>query len=199
MTCCTKATELENCGVSTCQTYTIKGYCLITESLPSVQRRSTCERAVSNHTIIGFSRETPREHGRALSVVALSCLHASRNCWCPRSTRMRPQLLRIPMSLSLPPRAPGLRSRDSTQNNPASAARLISPTPDPTMTVPRRHANMTIARVARRCMPRPEYCLPRQRGWSMRRVCPKPSRRPSASAQSPALRLLPGSRARHQS
>ena len=148
---------------------------------------------------IGLFRETSREAGRALSVVVLSCLRASRNCWCPRNTGTRPQLLRIPLSLSLPPRAPGLRSRASTRNNQASAARLISPTPVPTMTAPRRHANTTIARVARRCMPRPGYCLPRQRGWPMRRVCPKPSRRPRASAHLRGLRLLPGSRARHQS
>ena len=147
-----------------------------------VPRCSACVRPVSNVPAIGLFREMPREPGRALPAVASSCLLASRNCWCPRNTGTRQQLLRIPLSLSLPPRAPGLRSRASTRNNQASAARLISPTPDPTMTAPRRHANTTIARVARRCMPQPGYCLPRQRGWPMRRVCPKPSRRPRSSA-----------------
>ncbi len=164
-----------------------------------VPRCSACERLVSNHTAIGLFRETPRVPGRAPPAVASSCLLVSRNCWCPRSTGTRPQLLRNPLSISLPPRTPGLRSRASTRNNQASAARLISPPPDPTMTAPRRHANTTIARVARRCMPRPGYCLPRQRGWSMRRACLKPSHRPRASAHLRGLRLLLGSRARHQS
>ena len=164
-----------------------------------VPRCSACERLVSNPPDIGLFRETPRVPGRAPPAVASSCLLVSRNCWCPHSTGTRPQLLRIPLSLSLPPRAPGLRSRVSTRNNQASAARLISPTPVPTMMAPRHHANTTIARVARRCMPQPGYCLPRQRGWPMHRVCPKPSRRPRALAHLRGLRLLPGSRARHQS
>jgi hypothetical protein len=82
---------------------------------------------VSNPPDIGLFRETPRVPGRAPPAVASSCLLVSRNCWCPRNTGTRPQLLRIPLSLSLPPRAPGLRSRALTRNNQASAARLISP------------------------------------------------------------------------
>ena len=152
----------------------INDYCLtfmkdmlafsIPQSLLSVQRRSACVRPVSNLPDIGLFRETPRKHGRALPAVASSCLLALRNCRCPRSTGMRPKLLRIPFSLSLPPRAPSLRSRASTRNHQASAARLISPTPVPTMTAPRRHANTTIALAAQLCMPQPGYCRPRQRG-----------------------------------
>ena len=70
---------------------------------------------VSRHRVI--SRNAASALSRAAPAVALSCLRVSRNCWCPRNTGTRPQLLRIPLSLSLPPRAPGLHSRASTRNN----------------------------------------------------------------------------------
>jgi hypothetical protein len=77
------------------------------------------------------------------------------NYWYPFNTGMLRELPRIPPSSPVPSRAPAWK-------NQAFAARQLSPTPVPTMTAPRRHANTTIALAARRCiMLRLEYCPPK--------------------------------------
>ena len=155
------------------------------------------------HRHRNVSRNAARAWSRAARccLVLLACLA---QLLVPAQPRHAPHIASHSIVFITAATSSGLSLTSSARNNQASAARLIARWL-PRWQRPRHHANTTIARVARRCMPMQlvgilrSFCRGNDAGGLCAAVCPKPSRRPRALAHLPGLRILPGSRARHQS